>query len=292
MSGVSFSLKRKASEAASAPAKPNAAFEESNSKKSRGQNGSGESVGGVAEFVDGTVVGSNPGIVNGPLVIPLKVRNDWNVSASSSPAVTSLDVIMVPDKDETSSRMPGSRPSPAPSATASTNSLSGAANIAAILEKRAGSKWGLQLRNTKSTSSLSLVSQDPSVASSSSLAGNGDDNESSSLSGVVDTRTLEERAIVALLAGVFQISEIEESRKKLKHLYVTTESTKMRPDILPILQQNAVPGINDILDPKEKYLHDVKLRPDEATLEDFEQVPIEDFGLAMLRGMGYKDEDK
>ncbi|ORY46399.1 hypothetical protein BCR33DRAFT_715497 [Rhizoclosmatium globosum] len=42
--------------------------------------------------------------------------------------------------------------------------------------------------------------------------------------------------------------------------------------------------------PKEKYLYDLSLRPEEATLEDFEQVPIEDFGIAMLRGMGYKDE--
>ena len=33
------------------------------------------------------------------------------------------------------------------------------------------------------------------------------------------------------------------------------------------------------------------LRPEQSSLDDYEQVPIEQFGLALLRGMGWKDGD-
>ena len=36
---------------------------------------------------------------------------------------------------------------------------------------------------------------------------------------------------------------------------------------------------------------DVSIRPEESTLEDYEAVPIEAFGAAMLRGMGWKSGD-
>lgn len=44
-------------------------------------------------------------------------------------------------------------------------------------------------------------------------------------------------------------------------------------------------------DENDKFRHDLSLRPDECTLEDYERVPIEDFGAAMLRGMGWKEKD-
>ena len=31
------------------------------------------------------------------------------------------------------------------------------------------------------------------------------------------------------------------------------------------------------------------LRPEESTIEDYEEVPLEQFGMAMLRGMGWKE---
>lgn len=36
---------------------------------------------------------------------------------------------------------------------------------------------------------------------------------------------------------------------------------------------------------------DVSLRPEESTLEDYDRIPIERFGLAMLKGMGWKEGD-
>jgi hypothetical protein len=68
-------------------------------------------------------------------------------------------------------------------------------------------------------------------------------------------------------------------------------STSQTSAIVPILQQNTVPGLSDIQDPVEKYRHDLSLRPDDTTEEDYEQIPIEEFGAAMLRGMGWKDSD-
>ncbi|KAJ0397093.1 hypothetical protein P43SY_007981 [Pythium insidiosum] len=66
---------------------------------------------------------------------------------------------------------------------------------------------------------------------------------------------------------------------------------------VPILQQNAVPGLDELADVTEKYRHDVALRPEaqDVTSEVYDNVPVEEFGAAMLRGMGWKgsvDDDK
>ena len=57
----------------------------------------------------------------------------------------------------------------------------------------------------------------------------------------------------------------------------------------PILARNAVPGLAGAESDADKYRHDVSLRPDEATLEDYEKVPVDQFGAALLRGMGWKE---
>ncbi|KAJ3339475.1 hypothetical protein HDU93_008189 [Gonapodya sp. JEL0774] len=58
---------------------------------------------------------------------------------------------------------------------------------------------------------------------------------------------------------------------------------------IPILQQNAVPGLAELTSEEEKYRHDVALRPDEPTFADYDGVPVDQFGTALLRGMGWKD---
>jgi G patch domain/KOW motif-containing protein len=42
-------------------------------------------------------------------------------------------------------------------------------------------------------------------------------------------------------------------------------------------------------DDKERYLIDVSLRPDETSLDAYDEMPISDFGKAALLGMGWKD---
>ncbi|RLN65908.1 hypothetical protein BBJ29_008519 [Phytophthora kernoviae] len=58
----------------------------------------------------------------------------------------------------------------------------------------------------------------------------------------------------------------------------------------PILQQNAVPGLDQMADVTDKYRHDVALRPDAPDVHSdvYESVPVEAFGAALLRGMGWK----
>lgn len=53
--------------------------------------------------------------------------------------------------------------------------------------------------------------------------------------------------------------------------------------IIPLVMQNTVP---DGYETKDKL--DVSLRPDQPTIDDYDKVPVEEFGLAMLRGMGWK----
>jgi len=59
-------------------------------------------------------------------------------------------------------------------------------------------------------------------------------------------------------------------------------------DVTPILMQNAVPGLDQFDTEDAKVKHDVSLRPETASLEDYERVPIDKFGKGMLLGMGWK----
>ncbi|XP_004226250.2 G-patch domain and KOW motifs-containing protein-like [Ciona intestinalis] len=54
---------------------------------------------------------------------------------------------------------------------------------------------------------------------------------------------------------------------------------------VPLLLRNKVPdGYED------DTVLDVSIRPEEATIADYEQIPIQAFGMAMLRGMGWNPE--
>ena len=57
------------------------------------------------------------------------------------------------------------------------------------------------------------------------------------------------------------------------------------PLILPCYARVVVASQDD----KERYLADVNLRPDEADFEAYESVPVDAFGAAALRGMGWKE---
>jgi len=93
---------------------------------------------------------------------------------------------------------------------------------------------------------------------------------------VEDNRTLEEKAIDAL--------------KREARMDIDSDGSSIRPsiDAIPILKQNAVPGTENLKSETEKFRHDIQFRPEESTLEDYERIPIEEFGAAMLRGMGWE----
>jgi G patch domain/KOW motif-containing protein len=60
-------------------------------------------------------------------------------------------------------------------------------------------------------------------------------------------------------------------------------------EAIPLLVRNQAPGIQDARDETEKFKIDVAQRPDECSLDEYSQVPIELFGAALLKGMGWKE---
>merc|ERR1712213_90066 len=48
---------------------------------------------------------------------------------------------------------------------------------------------------------------------------------------------------------------------------------------------------NGILDEKAMFDNDVESRPDVSSQDDYESIPVEGFGMAMLRGMGFKADE-
>ncbi|XP_038604266.1 G-patch domain and KOW motifs-containing protein [Tachyglossus aculeatus] len=74
---------------------------------------------------------------------------------------------------------------------------------------------------------------------------------------------------------------IEESKKSLEE---RENGPQVDPNLaIPLLMQNRVP---DGFEDGDKV--DVSLRPESATEADYEVVPVEAYGIAMLRGMGWK----
>ena len=66
-----------------------------------------------------------------------------------------------------------------------------------------------------------------------------------------------------------------------------SEAPEQALDAIPILMQNRPPMTADVADESVKFKLDVAQRPDEATLEDYERVPVSLIGEALLKGMGW-----
>ncbi|ORX47256.1 hypothetical protein BCR36DRAFT_405341 [Piromyces finnis] len=92
---------------------------------------------------------------------------------------------------------------------------------------------------------------------------------------IKDNRTLEEIAIDAI-------------KKKSEMKVDNLDHTNSTIEAIPILKQNAVPNTENLKNETEKFRYDIQFRPEESTLEDYERIPIEEFGAAMLRGMGWE----
>ena len=102
---------------------------------------------------------------------------------------------------------------------------------------------------------------------------NGNDNKDNAAEEVSqEEESLEDKAKRELLREAMQIDN--DKTKK--------ESTRVIP-VLDTMMKNRVPeGF------ESDGNFDVSLRPEEPSVANYDQVPVEDFGLAMLRGMGWK----
>lgn len=88
----------------------------------------------------------------------------------------------------------------------------------------------------------------------------------------------------------------DEREKKRAELFQDGAKRPQTEQKKPILQQNAVPDLERLQDVADKYRHDVALRPEapDVLSDVYEAVPVEAFGAALLRGMGWtghEDQD-
>lgn len=60
-------------------------------------------------------------------------------------------------------------------------------------------------------------------------------------------------------------------------------------EAIPMLMRSRPADVQQAADDEERYRLDMANRPPEATMADYEQTPISQFGAAMLRGMGWKE---
>ena len=88
--------------------------------------------------------------------------------------------------------------------------------------------------------------------------------------------------------------ELTEDQKAVQAIFAKAERHEQgerdtAEDIgdIPLLMQNRAPGTEGMEDDELKFKTDVALRPEACTAEDYEKTPIEQFGSAMLRGMGW-----
>jgi hypothetical protein len=58
---------------------------------------------------------------------------------------------------------------------------------------------------------------------------------------------------------------------------------------LPILVTARDPTLDSIVDEGQRFKADVESRPDEATIDEYEKIPVDAFGKALLRGMGWSE---
>eukprot|EP01102_Stenamoeba_stenopodia_P000007 TRINITY_DN0_c0_g6_i1.p1 TRINITY_DN0_c0_g6~~TRINITY_DN0_c0_g6_i1.p1 ORF type:complete len:502 (-),score=143.13 TRINITY_DN0_c0_g6_i1:17-1522(-) len=58
---------------------------------------------------------------------------------------------------------------------------------------------------------------------------------------------------------------------------------------LPLLMRNRIKGIEKYQSEDEKFKYDVGTRPESASEEAYESMPVDSFGAALLRGMGWEE---
>ena len=76
------------------------------------------------------------------------------------------------------------------------------------------------------------------------------------------------------------LDQLDADALALQELLTTTS------DSTPITKVHIIPQAETHITEDDAYRIDVETRPDSATLEDYARVPIDDFGAALLRGMG------
>jgi hypothetical protein len=61
--------------------------------------------------------------------------------------------------------------------------------------------------------------------------------------------------------------------------------------VIPIAKAPPEGDYQGRISENDAYRQAIKVAPDVSTLEDYERIPVEEFGAALLRGMGWKEDD-
>ncbi|KAJ3172593.1 hypothetical protein HDU88_005922 [Geranomyces variabilis] len=186
-------------------------------------------------------------------VIPLIKKNQWRNSAGGAP-------------DE-SDRAPETRASPALAVLPAAQPALPAGSASHSVElpdpqPAAGKGWGLQV----------MKKHTPEAAPPEASTMDAMDTTTTS-ENIAAPQTVEEEAAAAVLREAMDDGS----------------ATHNAVSYLPLIAQNVVPGLAELTDPVDKYRHDVAQRPDELAMDDYTRVPIEEFGTALLRGMGWEN---
>jgi hypothetical protein len=129
-------------------------------------------------------------------------------------------------------------------------------------------KWGLKV--TKKLNTL----ENGAGGETHNSKGNGKMESPRSTEVLVERlqeKTADDLAIEALMGA--------KSEKKGPDLVILAAVNRDREYVRPITEEDA-------------YRRAVRSAPDVSTLEDYERVPVEEFGAALLRGMGWKEGDE
>mmetsp|Transcript_12385 Transcript_12385/g.15545 ORF Transcript_12385/g.15545 Transcript_12385/m.15545 type:complete len:396 (-) Transcript_12385:92-1279(-) len=97
---------------------------------------------------------------------------------------------------------------------------------------------------------------------------------------LIKDQTEEERIAAQLAAEARGISFSEESIES-QRVIVNIEKKK------PLLAAAKLPGLENIIDDNERLRRDVSLRANDCDRETYDHVPVEEYGAALLRGMGW-----
>ena len=73
---------------------------------------------------------------------------------------------------------------------------------------------------------------------------------------------------------------------------IGAQSTKKGPDLVIPTAANGGREFTRPITEEDAYRRAIRSAPDVSTLEDYERVPVEEFGAALLRGMGWKEGDE
>jgi hypothetical protein len=105
-----------------------------------------------------------------------------------------------------------------------------------------------------------------------------------------ETKTIEELAAEELLAGLNNNVKTEVESV----LTITTKTINTKKKGAPLLLSSLDPSLLDIKDDEKRFKKDIELRADDMDFKSdkYKEIPVEEFGAALLRGMGWEGYSK